>query len=82
MSGRGLVAWIECKGSQYVAAFVSARTRWFRDPATALFNAVEEARHWVEQEAAALGGVPIIWESQPHASECLIREADCLARAA
>src|SRR5215469_4369662 len=65
MSRHGLVAWIEPKGSHYVAAFVSAQTRWFRDPATRLFSAVEEARRWVEQEAAALGGVPVIW-SQPN----------------
>jgi hypothetical protein len=65
MPGRGLVAWIEDQGSYYVAAFVSTRTRWLRDPATAIFGAVEEARRWVEQEAAALGGVPVVWESQP-----------------
>ena len=65
MSGRGLVAWIEPKGSHYVAAFVSVKTRWFRDPATRLFSAVEEARRWVEQEAAALGGVPVIWRVNP-----------------
>jgi hypothetical protein len=82
MSGRGLVAWIEPKGSHYVAAFVSAKTRWFRDPATRLFSAVEEARHWVEQEAAALGGAPVVWESQPYASLCFIRGANCLDRAA
>jgi hypothetical protein len=76
MSGRGLVAWIEPKGSHYVAAFVSAKTRWFRDPATRLFRALEEARRWVEHEAAALGGVPVLWESQPCASQCLIRQAD------
>ena len=80
MSGRGLVAWIEPKDGHYVAAFVSAKTRWLRDPATRLFSAVEEARRWVEQQAAALGGVPVVWENQPCAS--LICEADCLDRAA
>ena len=65
MSGRGLVAWIEPQGSHYVAAYVSAKTRWLRDPATRLFSAAQEARRWVEQEAAALGGVPIVWENQP-----------------
>jgi hypothetical protein len=74
MSRRGLVAWIEPNGSHYVAAFVSVKTRWFRDPATRLFGAVEEARGWVEQEAAALGGVPIVWESQPYASQFLTSE--------
>jgi hypothetical protein len=82
MSSRGLVAWIEPKGSHYMAAFVSGRTRWFRDPATRLFSAVEEARRWVEQEGAALGGVSVVWESQPYASQYLITEAECLDRAA
>jgi hypothetical protein len=59
------VAWIEPKGSNFMAAFISAKTRWFRDPATGLFSAVEEARRWVEQQAAALGGVPVVWENQP-----------------
>jgi len=62
MCGRGLVAWIEPKGSHYVAAFVSAKTRSLRDPATRLFSTVEEGRRWVEQEATALGGVPVAWE--------------------
>ena len=44
MSGRGLVAWIEPQGSHYVAAYVSAKTRWLRDPATRLFSAAQEAR--------------------------------------
>jgi hypothetical protein len=81
MSCRGLVAWIEPKGSHYLAAFVSAKTRWLRDPATRLFSAVEEARRWVEQEAAALGGVSVVWESQPYPSQC-IAVADCLDLAA
>jgi hypothetical protein len=74
MSSRGLVAWIEPKGSHYLAAFVSEKARWFRYPATRLFSAIEEARRWVEQEAAALGGIPVVWESQPDANWCLIRE--------
>jgi hypothetical protein len=69
MSGRALVAWIEPKGCHYMATFVSAKTRWLRDPATRLFSAVEEARRWVEQEAAALGCVPVVWESQPYARQ-------------
>ena len=82
MSGRGLVAWIEPKGSHFMAAFISAKTRCFRDPATRLFSAVEDARRWVEQQAAALGGVPVVWENQPCASHNLICEADSLDRAA
>jgi hypothetical protein len=56
-----LVAWIEPQGDRYIAAFVSEKTRWLRAPATRLFRAAQEARSWVEQEAAALGGVPIVW---------------------
>jgi hypothetical protein len=82
MLDRGLVAWIEPNGSHYMAAFVSAKTRWFCDPAIQLFRAVEEARRWVEQEAAAVGGVPVLWESQPSASQRPTMEADCLDRAA
>jgi hypothetical protein len=82
MSGRGIVAWIEPSDSHHMAAFVSAMTRWFRDPATRLFRTVEEARRWVEQEAAALGGVPVVWEGQPSTSQRLTTEADCLDRAA
>ena len=81
MSRHGLVAWIEPDGSHYVAAFVSAKTRWFRDPATRRFSGVEEARRWVEEEAAALGDVPVIWESQPYGNQCLTREADYSDRA-
>jgi hypothetical protein len=82
MPGRGLVAWIEPKGSHFMVAFVSSKTRWFRDPATRLVTTLEEARRWLEQEAAALGGVPVVWESQLYGSQCLVREADCLDRAA
>jgi hypothetical protein len=82
MPRRGLVAWIEPKGSHFMVAFVSAKTRWFRDPATRLFSAVEEARRWVEQQAAALGGVPVVWENRPDASRFPIRETDRMDRAA
>jgi hypothetical protein len=30
-----------------------------------LFTSAHDARGWVEQEAAALGGVPIAWVNQP-----------------
>ena len=59
---RTLVAWIEPKGDHYTAAFVSEKTRWLREPATRVFGAAHDARSWVEQEAAALGGVPVVWE--------------------
>jgi hypothetical protein len=82
MSGGRLVAWIEPKGSHFMVAFVSTTNRWSRDPATRLCTTVEEARRWIEQEAAALGGVPVVWESPVYASLCLVGEADGWDRAA
>jgi hypothetical protein len=61
----GLVAWVEPEESHCAAAFVSRATRGLRPPATRLFKSVPEARGWVEQEAAALGGVPIAWVDRP-----------------
>jgi hypothetical protein len=54
-----LVAWIEPKGDHYTAAFVTAAAK-HRLPATRDCAAVEEAKAWVEEEAAALR-VSIIW---------------------
>jgi hypothetical protein len=59
-----VVAWIELKDGHCEAAFISEATRWLRAPAVHLFSSVREARGWVEQEAAALGGVPIAWVDQ------------------
>jgi hypothetical protein len=61
----GFVAWIEPKDGHYAAAFVSGVTRGLRAPATRLFRSNCEARGWVEQEAAALGGVPVAWVDEP-----------------
>jgi hypothetical protein len=61
----GFVAWIEPKEDHCAAAFVSGATRELRAPATGLFSSVDEAHRWVEQEAAAVGGVPIAWLDQP-----------------
>jgi hypothetical protein len=61
----GLVAWIEPKVGRCSAAFVSGATDGLRAPATRHFGSVREARGWVEQEAAALGGVPIAWVDRP-----------------
>jgi hypothetical protein len=30
-----------------------------------LFSSVRDARSWVGQEAAALGGIPVSWVNQP-----------------
>jgi hypothetical protein len=61
----GFVGWIEPKEDHCAAAFVSGATRGLRAPATGRFSSVGEARKWVEQEAAAVGGVPIVWADQP-----------------
>ena len=60
-----LVAWIEPKGGRWAAAFISEGSRWLRAPAMRLFSSVRDARSWVGQEAAALGGIPVSWVNQP-----------------
>jgi hypothetical protein len=62
---QGFVAWVEPKEGHCAAALVSWATMGLRAPATRLCKSVHEARSWVEQEAAALGGVPIAWVDQP-----------------
>jgi hypothetical protein len=54
----GPIAWIEPKDGHCAAACVSEVTQGLRAPATKLFSSAREARGWVQQEAAALGGVP------------------------
>jgi hypothetical protein len=59
-----LLAWIVSQGGhQFTAAFVAALAPR-RRPATRRCASMEEARRWVEQEAEALGGVPIAWTDQ------------------
>ena len=61
-----LVAWIEPRGQdEFVAAFVSAAMRPRRLPATQVCPSLTEARHWVEDQATALGGVPVDWVERP-----------------
>ena len=57
-----LLAWVEPHGAdEFVAAFVGgAATK--RAPATQLCTSPEEARQWVEGEAAEFG-LPIEWLS-------------------
>lgn len=57
-----LLAWIEPRNGDpaYTAAFVSIPTASRRAPATGSCASPEEAREWVEVQAAALG-VPIEW---------------------
>ncbi len=66
-----LLAWIEpCGGDQFVGAFVgegevrdARRPRLGRAPATQLCASPNEARQWVEDQAAAFG-LPVKWLKQ------------------
>jgi hypothetical protein len=59
-----LFAWIEPRSDQeFTAAFVSASTASHRAPATRTCASLDEAREWVECEAAVLG-VPVEWTDQ------------------
>jgi hypothetical protein len=69
-NGHHVIAWIELKNGHWAAAFISKATRRLRAPAVRLFSSIREARGWVEQEAAALGGVPIAWVDQPQGASC------------
>jgi hypothetical protein len=58
-----LLAWVEPKDRDgFLAAFVSVPTATKRRPATQRCASPEEARQWVEREAAALG-LPVSWMS-------------------
>ncbi len=58
-----LLAWIESRHDEaFLAAFVGKPLADRRPPATQLFVSPEEARQWVECEAAALG-LPVEWVS-------------------
>jgi hypothetical protein len=66
MQSNKLVAWVEPRSRhEFVAAFVSAATASHRAPAVRQCSSPDEARHWVEREAAALGHVPVEWVSEP-----------------
>ena len=66
MQSNKLFAWVEPRSRQeFVAAFVSAATASHRAPAVQQCPSLDEARHWVEREAAALGHVPVEWVSEP-----------------
>lgn len=63
-SSSRLLAWIEPgSGQEFEAAFVSAAMASRRRPATRRCASPDEARQWVEGEAAALG-VPVEWTDQ------------------
>ena len=58
-SDGALRAWVEPQGDQTLAAFIGLHeTR--RAPATRLFPSANEARKWIETEAAAIG-LPVRW---------------------
>jgi hypothetical protein len=60
MSGNKLFAWIAPQGDdKFVAAFRAAAAP-NRAPATQACSSADEARRWVEHEAAALD-VPVAW---------------------
>jgi hypothetical protein len=60
-SDNRLIAWIEPgSGQEFQAAFVSAAMASRRRPATRRCASPDEARQWVEGEAAALG-IPVEW---------------------
>jgi NADPH-dependent ferric siderophore reductase len=65
MPNHGLLAWIEPKEDRYTAALVTAAAE-HRLPATRDCGSVEEAKAWIEGEAAALR-VPVIWTDPPRA---------------
>lgn len=58
-----LLAWIAPKDHRYTAAFVTAAAET-RLPATRDCDSAEEAKRWVEGEAAALR-VPVLWTQPP-----------------
>ena len=59
LSGK-LLAWVEPRASdRYLVSLVGGAAPG-REPATRLCGSLNEARQWVETEAAALG-VPIEW---------------------
>ena len=55
-----LLAWIVPSRDAYLAAVVGAGAVSSRAPATQLCSSPDEARQWVEEEAAAIGA-PIEW---------------------
>ncbi|HUC17028.1 MAG TPA: hypothetical protein VMA37_04985 [Acetobacteraceae bacterium] len=55
-----LLAWIERRGDEFLAALVGAPVADIRPPATRLCASSAKARQWIEDEAAALG-LPIQW---------------------
>jgi hypothetical protein len=58
-----LLAWIEPRDDEaFLAAFVGKPVADRRAPATQLFASPDEARQWIEHEAAALG-LPVEWVS-------------------
>ncbi|MGC1410164.1 MAG: hypothetical protein WA864_14635 [Acetobacteraceae bacterium] len=65
-----LLAWIEPgSGQEFQAAFVSEAMALRRRPATRRCASPDEARQWVEGEAAALG-VPVEWtDHSPRTTE-------------
>jgi hypothetical protein len=65
-SSRKLLAWIDPQtGDRVTAAFVASAMASKRSPVTRRCASQDEARQWVEREAAALGDVPVEWIDRP-----------------
>lgn len=63
---RKLLAWLNPEnGERYTVAFVASAMASNRPPATRHCGSQDEARQWVESEAAALGDVQVEWIDQP-----------------
>ncbi|WP_158742327.1 hypothetical protein [Acidisphaera sp. L21] len=59
MAFGSVVAWIECRSAdEFEGAFVAEAVR--RTPATRTYGTAEDARRWVEQEAAFIAA-PVKW---------------------
>ena len=68
LSDNKLIAWVAPNGAyEYEAAFRAAGVPT-RAPATQMCSSKDEARQWVEDEAAALD-VPVAWVWQPGAKD-------------
>jgi hypothetical protein len=59
-----LLAWVEPRDDEaFLAAFVAADARR-REPATQLCSSRDEARNWIETQAAAIDA-PVEWVAVP-----------------
>lgn len=63
MSASSVVAWIECRSlKEFEGAFVAETVS--RDPAKRICSTAEDARNWIESEAAFIAA-PVKWLEAP-----------------